>query len=647
MPSSDAVQRFQRFETLLRACTGDPVADLIRTLAAARRWGDAAPSLGAILIDDVLDLDALAHATGRSSKTAREWVFDSSQTARADLGFGLVASPGRPPAGRAVRGAVADLTPAFLDVLDARATQRFAGGTLPVVSDTATRDGIALIARAAANGAATTMLYRVGPAAPLLEVERLACDLQRDPELLDVLVGGLGEIGGASPIASALCAALHGDPHTLLIIGHDLRAGGAATATETDEWDEPCAEAAKTSLPASLVHLLRIAPGVGMPIVLAVPADIRLDPGTLPMVSAAFGPYRLDRSHAIAAIMQRSPGAVLARDAAERVLRVVGDPTAADEILRTAAIITGLTAGQLDAVGAGEAQGDAGEPPRAPMKRGGTPDLELPAAAEAFSRCVAKLATSLLDVQEPTACAAPTIPAPFDPDLFVADPDPSFLFERAAMLYDEGARIALNGPSGVGKTALVAELGRRMGSIEVKQHSGATLFARAWGRAEKNIMAAVHGGAGALTFFDEADALMGLRDGGPDTNSSLTVTATTAFLTAMQDPRPRSPIIVATNRVENIDPALRRRFDVIVTVKPLPDEREILAWRRLLRLEPPREWRPIGGTVPGDYVKAARQLRFLGRVDAETAAACVRQARDDRGADIRENTFGFLADRSR
>jgi SpoVK/Ycf46/Vps4 family AAA+-type ATPase len=123
---------------------------------------------------------------------------------------------------------------------------------------------------------------------------------------------------------------------------------------------------------------------------------------------------------------------------------------------------------------------------------------------------------------------------------------------------------------------------------------------------------------------------MGNRFTGDDTNRHLTVSATNAFLSAYQDPTHGSPVIAATNRVDDLDPAIRRRFDVILITKVLPDDKELIAWERILKLEPPPGWKPAGDTVPGDFVKAARYLELAGTRDVIIATASVVRARDER-----------------
>lgn len=263
--------------------------------------------------------------------------------------------------------------------------------------------------------------------------------------------------------------------------------------------------------------------------------------------------------------------------------------------------------------------------------------------ASVFNRVAVELATSMTaHVARSAALRIPGSSA-FDPDLFSSDPDPAFLFERASFLRESGARILLAGPTGTGKTALVMELARRMG-LDVKEFSGSSLFARAWGQTERNIAAAAIQSKNDLAFYDEADALMANRHTGSESNRHLVVAAVNAFLVAYQDATPGSPVAAATNRIEDIDPAIRRRFDILLTTKPLPESKEVMAWERILKMAPPADWCPAGDTVPGDYVKAARQLEMMGLRGPGEAAVAIVRARDERaveGIAIQRNPIGF------
>lgn len=72
------------------------------------------------------------------------------------------------------------------------------------------------------------------------------------------------------------------------------------------------------------------------------------------------------------------------------------------------------------------------------------------------------------------------------------------------------------------------------------EHS-APLDEREWGQAERNILEAVLRSCGSDLFVDEEDGLMGARGAGYDANQHLIVTATNAFLSAIQEPHPNSP----------------------------------------------------------------------------------------------------------
>ncbi|MDR3487939.1 MAG: ATP-binding protein [Bradyrhizobium sp.] len=377
---------------------------------------------------------------------------------------------------------------------------------------------------------------------------------------------------------------------------------------------------------------LRLLPRLDCTTIIVIPEAIVLDPDVAALFSGAFGPYRLDRGSALAAIKSCAPRDFLGDRQAQQVLEATGDPAFAREVLRGAAAIAWAASETMAASMGLIASGQDVEQARIEEKakaKDHNEGMPVEILERLYNQAVEDLALSIRPHVARPAALRGASNGSFDPDLFCCDPDPRFLFERADILRETGARIILAGPSGTGKSALADHLARLV-KLEIKQYSGASLFARAWGETEKNIAAAAIAGRGYLTFYDEADALMGNRFTGNDSNQHLTVCATNAFLSAYQDPILGSPVIAATNRVDDLDPAIRRRFDIILTTKVLPEERERIAWERILKLTPPAGWKPVGDTVPGDYVKAARYLELAGTRDAIIAAASVVRARDER-----------------
>jgi energy-coupling factor transporter ATP-binding protein EcfA2 len=649
MPITPA--RFRRFEAAVLAVTEPEVAEMICQIIAAKMEGappESPPGSAGILIgDDGVDLDVFALQTGQSREAAYSQLFKAHMDAEAGLGFALFDAQSIRSQGRnLVRGTVIELSGYVRKLLAGNAffevpRQPTAG----LKADTATRKWLDLVTTAAASEAGLRFLYRLSSApesaGARFETGRVAADLKYRAGDKPVLIGESERNMSKTefPLSLiALTAILHADRDAILILpfpAHWLKALPNVTSDD-DEFQGPADErpAARQTIDPGAASFLRLLSQLDFTTILAMPGETVLEPETAALFAGALGPHHLDRASALADIKAQSPRGVLGARQAEKVLEAVSDPFHAKEILRAATAITNATGRKIvDFMKSSQ--------PEKTSKAGVVTALFEKAPASKtidmfellYNQAVEDLAASLIPNVKRTGSLRAIPAASFDEDLFCSDPSPKFLFERARILREKGARILLAGPSGTGKSALVAHLARLMG-LETKEHAGASLFARAWGQMEKNVAAAAAAGQGYLTFYDEADSLMGNRFTGSENNRHLTVAATSAFLAAYQDPEPGSPMIAATNRLDDIDPAIRRRFDVILTTKILPESKELLAWKRILNLFPPPGWAAVnGGTVPGDYVKAAHQLDLFGERDPIIAAASIVRARDERAVE--------------
>lgn len=93
------------------------------------------------------------------------------------------------------------------------------------------------------------------------------------------------------------------------------------------------------------------------------------------------------------------------------------------------------------------------------------------------------------------------------------------------------------------------------------------------------------------------------------------------------------PTIWISNRIDHMDPAFLRRFDLIVEVeKPPRDVRERILADRLESIPYEQAWlsRLVRDdrATPADLDRAANVVRTLGRTDAQSAQACVEQVLD-------------------
>ncbi|CAH1110519.1 unnamed protein product [Psylliodes chrysocephalus] len=126
------------------------------------------------------------------------------------------------------------------------------------------------------------------------------------------------------------------------------------------------------------------------------------------------------------------------------------------------------------------------------------------------------------------------------------------------------------GPPGTGKTlvagALVSELNKEgIGKVNFFQRKGADILDKWVGESEKNLRALFEKATKcrpSIIFFDELDGLAPIRSEKNDHIHS-SVVATLLSLIDGLDSKPGVIVIGATNRIEAIDPALRRkgRFD--------------------------------------------------------------------------------------
>jgi transitional endoplasmic reticulum ATPase len=218
-------------------------------------------------------------------------------------------------------------------------------------------------------------------------------------------------------------------------------------------------------------------------------------------------------------------------------------------------------------------------------------------------------------------------------ELPLAEPD---LFERLGI--DPPTGVLLYGPPGTGKTLIVEALASAIDAT-VYHVSGPELTSKYKGESEKRlreVFARARETAPAVVFFDEIDAIAAKREEGGDMENRV-VGQLLSLLDGL-DPRGDVVVIGATNRVDTLDPALRRpgRFDREIQIG-VPDEagrREILAVHA--------EGVPLAEDADLDRL-AGRTHGFVGAdlkaLVTEAAMAALRRARDGDG-DPRSVTVG-------
>jgi MoxR-like ATPase len=153
-------------------------------------------------------------------------------------------------------------------------------------------------------------------------------------------------------------------------------------------------------------------------------------------------------------------------------------------------------------------------------------------------------------------------------------------FGRLAHL-GHGIAALFGGPAGTGKTMAAQVLARALG-IELLRVDLAGVVNKYIGETEKKLREVFDAceDSGALLFFDEADALFGMRTQVKDAHDRFANIEIDYLLQRIE--RFDGVAILATNRRQDLDPAFVRRLRFVVEFQtPRPDERMAL-WRNAL-----------------------------------------------------------------
>jgi len=186
-----------------------------------------------------------------------------------------------------------------------------------------------------------------------------------------------------------------------------------------------------------------------------------------------------------------------------------------------------------------------------------------------------------------------------------------------------GLTVLFSGSPGTGKTLAASVLARELG-LELYRIDLSRVVNKYIGETEKNLErvfeAAVD--AGAILFFDEADALFGKRSEVKDAHDRYANLEVAYLLQKMEEYE--GVAILATNLRQNLDEAFVRRIRVIVEF-PFPDEaqrRQI--WARMLP-----DALPLAAELPLDLL--ARELRLSGAHIRNIALAAAYLAAEEGG----------------
>ena len=191
-----------------------------------------------------------------------------------------------------------------------------------------------------------------------------------------------------------------------------------------------------------------------------------------------------------------------------------------------------------------------------------------------FSLGVPASIRGMLSVEDPAST--------FDPGLYVLTDELRALDARVATLraakgalsgrgIDYRASVLLSGPSGVGKTEYARHLAAACG-LPLATVSFARLIGGTLGKTGSNL-ADVFGyvaGEECVLFLDEVDAVAVSRSRFGDSSAGKELQNTTIVLMQLLDSLPPGTLtLAATNRPQDLDPALLRRFQVRQEVHPV------------------------------------------------------------------------------
>ena len=418
-----------------------------------------------------------------------------------------------------------------------------------------------------------------------------------------------------SSAGALLCASLHSDAG-IMVIGADVIAGAHPDEDFDVDYDSPNPVQPCSALTVDGERLLALLPYYPMVTLIAIPCDARLRSRDAARFSGAFGPFRRDRASFMQALKDSTCG-LLSNANAEGLTSLYAEPQHAHALLGSAKQLTSHTSKIDD--------------PRNQTNRVGKDSLgpaDPPPLMDAFNPVVLALALGMssnvyMSNKHKPKASAPT----FFPDLFCTVPDASVLWQNANALRESGAKILLVGPPGTGKSAAAAAIAAAMHMESAEIRASDLLFYKL-GAMEKAVAAAFRSARSHnnVLIFDECESIVQSRYAAA-TGAAHLVTALTNQMLLECDGHPL-PIIFASNFSDRIDPALKRRVDLVFEVQAIPEDQEARAWELLL--DQKIRGAPIGQTCISDYVQAARMSRLTGVRSPDSMAAAVRRARNTR-----------------
>ena len=185
--------------------------------------------------------------------------------------------------------------------------------------------------------------------------------------------------------------------------------------------------------------------------------------------------------------------------------------------------------------------------------------------------------------------------------------------------------LLLSGPPGTGKTEFVKYLGSVLGS-KISVRMGSDLLSMYVGGTEHNIKAAFAQAEAehAILFLDEIDGLVQNRE---RANRSWEVTQVNELLHQMENFN--GIMVGATNFVQNLDPAIMRRFTFKLSFDYLDNYGKMLFFERMfntkLTTAERRRLEAIENLTPGDFRTARQSLYYLDEVSNAARLSALEQ----------------------
>jgi len=547
-------------------------------------------------------------------------IIAANNASLAALGFFLCQSLNHPEAQSGQDDSCLILSEAFSSILRGTiAPQRWKQRNFFHQPDDQSRAFIALVHEIAVSGGAS-LLYRQSEtqgASRQREITALANALSVEAADFVFVTARIEELTW-KPLKLVRCllsSILYLPEDAIILEPFQGQFAGIVQATESDDGFPAVTASSDLTLAYDADKIVSLLPCLTQTVLITIPMNGILPKNVASAFAGAVGPFRSDRAAAEERISTSITGHRLSSKVSKDIYGTLGDADCAGMLLRTVRQLAGQNS---------ESRNET--------------------VTTSFSDEANKLATHLLTSLAPHFATTQTTEHPkqaefFDPRLLICDPDLTPYLERADRFRDLGVKILIAGPPGTGKTALASDVANRIG-MPLRELRGSSIFSKGWGESERLIQRAFREAAvdKVMLFIDEADALLADR-ARDDTNRALVVTATSQFLKCI-DVHPL-PMVAATNFLDQIDQAILRRFDLVVQTKPLPHNREALAWRSILKLEPPAGFKPLGATVVADYALTRRRLEFFNENDPAKALAILREVQSARGA-AGKPTYGFV-----